>query len=43
MWIKGGLDGFLAYEMGRLNGGECFGLKRKGGIAGGYDGDFMVV
>ncbi|PYZ92322.1 adenine deaminase [Salipaludibacillus keqinensis] len=41
--IKNGLDPMLAIQLATLNAAECYGLKTKGAIAPGYEGDLLLV
>jgi adenine deaminase len=41
--IKEGMDPLLAIQVATLNAAECFGLKRKGAIAPGYDADLLML
>ncbi|SFS72845.1 adenine deaminase [Marininema halotolerans] len=41
--IRQGLDPITAIQMVTLNAAECFGLRKKGAIAPGYDADFLLV
>ncbi|HET7615422.1 MAG TPA: adenine deaminase, partial [Bacillales bacterium] len=41
--VKNGIDPITAIQMATLNAAECFGLKQKGAIAPGYDGDFILL
>lgn len=41
--VENGMDPVWAVTMATLNTAECYGLKRKGAVAPGYDADFAVV
>ncbi len=41
--IKLGLDPMLAYKIATINAAMCYRLKRKGGIAPGYEADLVII
>lgn len=41
--VKNGLDPLLAISMASLNAAECYGLKKRGGIAPGWMADLVVL
>ncbi len=41
--IKEGIDPIDAIKIATLNAAECYGLRNKGAIAPGYDGDLVVI
>ncbi len=43
MAVEAGLDPILAITMATLNAAECYGLKKKGALAPGYDADVVIV
>ena len=43
MAVEAGLDPILAITMATLNAAECYGLKKKGALASGYDADVVIV
>ncbi|MFY4773675.1 adenine deaminase [Metabacillus sp. RGM 3146] len=40
--IELGIDPIIAIQIASLNAAECYGLRNKGGIAPGYDADFIL-
>lgn len=43
MAVEAGVDPILAITIATLNAAECYGLKKKGALAPGYDGDVVIV
>lgn len=41
--VENGIDPVTAIQMATINAAECYGLKRTGAIAPGYDADFIIV
>lgn len=41
--IKNGIDPIDAIKMASINSAICYGLKKKGGLAPGYEGNFIVL
>jgi adenine deaminase len=41
--VENGIDPVTAVQMATINAAECYGLKRTGAIAPGYDADFLMV
>lgn len=41
--IKNGIDPIDAIKMATINSAICYGLKKKGGLAPGYEGNFIVL
>ncbi len=41
--VEAGIDPIMAITIGTLNAAECYGLKKKGALAPGYDGDVVIV
>ncbi|WP_066017521.1 adenine deaminase [Endozoicomonas atrinae] len=41
--VESGIDPIMAITIGTLNAAECYGLKKKGALAPGYDGDVVII